>query len=427
MSNVSEEDQPQRRGLKIAALVVAGLLVVGGGIVGAITAPSWANFGNEPAAAPSSSASATASQEPEAEKSEEPAAEEFTFGVTPTDGAANVNPATLPEIRAEEAAIKDVSLVPVLGGEPVAGTLSGDASSWKADGPLAFATEYSFSFVLVDSTGGEHRQEQTFTTVQPENEANAWMYPAPGSTVGTGQAIEITFSEPVTNKDAVEKAITITSTSGQEGAFYWLNDTEVRYRAQEYWAPHSTITVDMQLFGVDFGNGMIGNFNDTYSFKTHNTRLAVVDNATKEMKVFIDGKLERTFPVTLGTEEWPSFYGFYTVMEQYERTKFTAESIGLKPEDPAYYPPTEVNFASRISNGGAFVHEALPAAQSVLGIANVSHGCVGMSPEGAKYFYDVFGPGDMLEIRNTDTGPVQVWDGFGDWNLSWSEWTSQGA
>ncbi|MFP5316161.1 MAG: Ig-like domain-containing protein [Actinomycetes bacterium] len=427
MSNVSEEDQPQRRGLKIAALVVAGLLVVGGGIVGAITAPSWANFGNEPAAAPSSSASATASQEPEAEKSEEPAAEEFTFGVTPTDGAANVNPATLPEIRAEEAAIKDVSLVPVLGGEPVAGTLSADGSSWKADGPLAFATEYSFSFVLVDSTGGEHRQEQTFTTVQPENEANAWMYPAPGSTVGTGQAIEITFSEPVTNKDAVEKAITITSTSGQEGAFYWLNDTEVRYRAQEYWAPHSTITVDMQLFGVDFGNGMIGNFNDTYSFKTHNTRLAVVDNATKEMKVFIDGKLERTFPVTLGTEEWPSFYGFYTVMEQYERTKFTAESIGLKPEDPAYYPPTEVNFASRISNGGAFVHEALPAAQSVLGIANVSHGCVGMSPEGAKYFYDVFGPGDMLEIRNTDTGPVQVWDGFGDWNLSWSEWTSQGA
>lgn len=427
MSNVSEEDQPQRRGLKIAALVVAGLLVVGGGIVGAITAPSWANFGNEPAAAPSSSASATASQEPEAEKSEEPAAEEFTFGVTPTDGAANVNPATLPEIRAEEAAIKDVSLVPVLGGEPVAGTLSADGSSWKADGPLAFATEYSFSFVLVDSTGGEHRQEQTFTTVQPENEANAWMYPAPGSTVGTGQAIEITFSEPVTNKDAVEKAITIASTSGQEGAFYWLNDTEVRYRAQEYWAPHSTITVDMQLFGVDFGNGMIGNFNDTYSFKTHNTRLAVVDNATKEMKVFIDGKLERTFPVTLGTEEWPSFYGFYTVMEQYERTKFTAESIGLKPEDPAYYPPTEVNFASRISNGGAFVHEALPAAQSVLGIANVSHGCVGMSPEGAKYFYDVFGPGDMLEIRNTDTGPVQVWDGFGDWNLSWSEWTSQGA
>lgn len=425
MSNFSDGDQPRRRGWKIGALVAAGMLVVGGGAVGALTAPSWANFGDEPAAAPSSSASS--SGKPEAAESEAPEAEEFTFGITPTDGAVEVNPATLPEIRAEQATIEDVSLAPADGGEPVAGTLSEDGSSWKADGPLVFGTEYAFEFVLVDTAGGEHRQQQTFTTVQPENEANAWMYPAPGSTVGTGQTIEITFSEPVINKDEVEKAITITSTSGQQGAFYWLNDTEVRYRAQEYWEPHSTITVDVQLFGVDLGNGMIGNFNDTWSFKTHNDRLAVVDNATKQMQVFIDGKLERTFPVTLGTEEWPSFFGLYTVMEQYERTKFTAESIGLQPGDPAYYEPTEVNYASRISNGGAFVHEALPAAQSILGVANVSHGCVGMSPEGAKYFYDMFGPGDMLEIRNTDTGPVQVWDGFGDWNLPWSEWTSQQA
>ena len=426
MSNLSDGKQPRRRGWKIGALIVAGLLVVGGGAVAAVTAPSWANFGNEQAAAPSSSAPSSApssSGEPEAEQTA--VAEEFTFGVTPTDGAVAVNPVTLPEIRVEEATIQDVSLMPVAGGEPVAGTVSEDGSSWKADGPLSFATEYAFEFVLVDTAGGEHRQEQTFTTVQPENEANAWMYPAPGSTVGTGQTIEITFSEPVINKDAVEKAITITSTSGQEGAFYWLNDSEVRYRAQEYWDPNSTITVDVQLFGVDFGNGMIGNFNDTWSFSTHNDRLAVVDNATKEMQVFIDGKLEKTFPVTLGTEEWPSFFGLYTVMEQYERTKFTAESIGLKPGDPAYYEPTEVNFASRISNGGAFVHEALPAAQPILGELNVSHGCVGMSPEGAKYFYDMFGPGDMLEIRNTDTGPVQVWDGFGDWNLTWAEWTSQ--
>lgn len=423
MSNFDQGEKPRRRGWKIGALVVAGLLVVGGGAVGVITAPSWADFGTD--TAPSSSG--TPSAEATAEDTPAPEAEEFFFGVTPTDGAAGVNPATIAEIEAEAATIKEVSLTPVGGGEPVPGTLSADGTSWKADGQLGFDTEYAFEFVLVDSAGTEHRQEQTFNTVKPENEANAWMYPSDGSTVGTSQTIEINFSEPVTNKDDVEKAIRITSTSGQEGAFYWLNDTKVRYRAEEYWKPHSTITVDMQLFGVDFGNGMIGNFNETYSFKTHNTRLAVVDNATKEMKVFIDGKLERTFPVTLGTEEWPSFYGKYTVMEQYEKTRFSAESIGLKPGDPAYYEATDVNWASRLSNGGAFVHEALPGAQSVLGIANVSHGCVGMSPEGAKYFYDVFGPGDLLEIHNTDTGPVQVWDGFGDWNVPWSEWTAQQA
>ncbi len=428
MANYSDEDQPQRRGWKIGAFIVALVLLVAGGAVAAVTAPSWARFGDAPEAAPSSSAAVPdESQGPSEAPSEAPSAEEYTFGVTPTDGAVDVNPVVAPEIRAENATIEDVVLKPVGGGDSVPGQLSADGSSWKAEGRLAFNTEYSFEFVLIDSAGGENPQTQNFSTVQPANEANAWMYPSDGATVGVGQTIELTFSEPVTNRAEVEEAITITSTSGQQGAFYWLSDTKVRFRPEKYWEPNSTITVEMKLFGVDFGNGMIGNFDDTYSFKTHNTRLAVVDNATKQMKVFIDGKLERTFPVTLGTEEWPSWYGYYTVMEQYEKTKFSAESIGLKPGDPAYYESTMVNWASRISNGGAFVHEALPAAQSVLGVANVSHGCVGMSPEGAKYFYDVFGPGDMLQILNTDTGPLNVWDGFGDWNVPWSEWTSQQA
>ncbi|MBP2217777.1 L,D-transpeptidase [Arthrobacter sp. CAN_C5] len=143
------------------------------------------------------------------------------------------------------------------------------------------------------------------------------------------------------------------------------------------------------------------------------------------MKVYIDGNLAETFPITLGTEEWPSTIGFHVVMEQYESTRFTAESIGLEPGDEAYYEPTVVNHASRISNGGAFVHEALPAAQEALGNFNVSHGCIGMSPEGAKYFYDTFGPGDVVEVRNTGYGPMFMWDGFGDWNTPWSEYNSQ--
>ena len=113
------------------------------------------------------------------------------------------------------------------------------------------------------------------------------------------------------------------------------------------------------------------------------------------------------------------------VMEKYASTRFTAESIGLEPGDAAYYPPTVVQHASRLSKGGAFVHEALPAAQVALGSINVSHGCVGMSPEGAAYFYDTFGPGDVVQILNTDYGPMYVEDGFGDWNVPWDEWVNQ--
>ncbi|WP_159802435.1 L,D-transpeptidase [Arthrobacter zhaoguopingii] len=411
-----------RRAGKAVAIAVAGLLVAGGGIGLAVASP-WDGSPSE--AGPGPSAPAGPSSTPAAPApTTAPPARDVTVNAVPADGAAAVNPVTVAEVRAQNGRISDVTLEPVTGGAPVSGTLSADGTKWTAGERLAFNTQYAFTYTVSDASGGTTTREQRFSTVEPANEADAALYPLDGTTVGTGQPLEINFSEPVVNKDAVEKAIKVTSTSGQPGAFYWLTDTKVRYRPQEFWAPNSTITVDMKLFGVDFGNAMIGNFDRTFTVKTHDTRLAVVDDKTKTMNIYIGGKLQRTFPVTLGTPEWPSTVGYHVVMEKYESTKFTAESIGLKPGDEAYYPPTVVKHASRLSNGGAFVHEALPAAQVALGSLNVSHGCVGMSPEGAKYFYDNFGPGDVVQILNTNYGPMYVHDGFGDWNLSWEDYVN---
>jgi lipoprotein-anchoring transpeptidase ErfK/SrfK len=404
------------------ALAVAGLLVVGGGIGLAVASP-WDGSPSEAGQGPSAPAGPSSSPTAPAPTTAPPA-RDVTVNAVPADGAAAVNPVTVAEVSARNGRISDVTLEPVTGGAPVRGTLSADGTKWTAGERLAFNTQYAFTYTVSDAAGGTTTREQTFSTVEPANEADAALYPLDGTTVGTGQPLEINFSEPVVNKDAVEKAIKVTSTSGQPGAFYWLTDTKVRYRPQEFWAPNSTITVDMKLFGVDFGNAMIGNFDRTFTVKTHDTRLAVVDDKTKTMDIYIGGKLQRTFPVTLGTPEWPSTVGYHVVMEKYESTKFTAESIGLKPGDEAYYPPTVVRHASRLSNGGAFVHEALPAAQVALGSINVSHGCVGMSPEGAKYFYDNFGPGDVVRILNTNYGPMYVHDGFGDWNLSWEDYVN---
>lgn len=425
MKQESSRAAPRRKGWKIAAIVTAVVAVVGGG-VGIATASPW-NFPTPPSAspAPAPGASGTAPTLAAAPLQTPQPPADYTVGLTPTDGAFAVDPVTVAAVSVSGARLVAVELVPEAGGTPVAGTISADGASWTATQRLAFNTAYSFSYAVTDSAGQTRRATSTFSTVAPANEADASMFPRDGSTVGTGQPLEFIFSEPVTERDAVENAITVTSTSGQVGAYYWLSDTKVRYRPEQFWAPNSTITVDLNLFGVDFGNGMIGNVDKTMTISTHDTRLAVVDNETKTMKVYLDGKLDRTFPVTLGTDEWPSTEGYMVVMEHYESTKFTAESIGLKPGDPAYYPPTVVKHASRLSNGGAFVHEALPAAQVALGKTNVSHGCIGMSPEGAKYFYTTFGPGDVVQILNTDYGPMYVHDGFGDWNVPWAEWVDQ--
>ncbi|WP_422391519.1 Ig-like domain-containing protein [Arthrobacter sp. N1] len=442
MKQESGRDAARRKGWKVAAIGAAAVVVIGGG-VGIATASPWddgtPSSSSGPSSAPSSTSptSAGAGADPTAGTSPKPAdpsvttaapapdAAQLIVGLTPTDQAYAVNPATVAAITVTGGTLEAVELVPRAGGTAVAGEISAEGSSWTATERLAFNTEYVFSYTVRDSAGRSQRQTSSFVTVEPANEADAAMFPRDGSTVGTGQPLEFTFSEPVVNRAEVEKAITVTSTSGQPGAFYWISDTKVRYRPETFWAPNSTITVTANLFGVDLGNGMIGNGDTAMTVKTHNTRLAVVDNATKTMNVYLDGTLDRTFPVTLGTEDWPSTEGYMVVMEHYESTRFTAESIGLKPGDPAYYPPTVVNHASRLSLGGAFVHEALPAAQVALGSINVSHGCIGMSPEGAEYFYNTFGPGDVVQILNTDYGPMYVWDGFGDWNVPWNEWVNQ--
>ncbi|MCC3294533.1 Ig-like domain-containing protein [Arthrobacter sp. zg-Y411] len=397
----------------IIAAVVAGVLVVGGGIGAAFAT------GMIGPAASDQSPTATASASPSV------SAAPVSITATPADGAVEVNPASMPTVTATNATIKKVSLKPETGGETVDGVLSADAATWTADEPLVFNAKYTMDVVLIDQAGKESTRSQSFETVKPANEANAFMYPQNASVVGVGQPIEINFSEPVTNKDAVEQAIKITSTSGQTGAFHWITDNKVRYRPEAFWAPNSAITVDMQLFGVDFGNGMIGNFNETRTFNTHNTRLAVVDNATKTMQVFIDGQLVRTFPVTLGEPTWPSPSGYQVVVSQHEKLPFRAESIGLKPGDPDYYEPFDASWASRLTNSGVFVHQALDGAVGALGRINVSHGCVGMSAEGAKYFYDTFEPGDVVQVLNTEAGPVSVDDGFGDWNVPWDQYAGQ--
>jgi len=406
-----QEKSSRKRWILAAA---AGVLVIGG--AAGVAAATGAFDGGSTAQTPGSTPSPSKPAEP---------AVPVEFTAEPAHDAVEVNPVTVPTLKVQHGTIESVSLAPEAGGEDVAGEFAGNRTEWSASEPLAFNTQYTFTFTLADSNGETKTSSQAFHTVTPPNEANAFMGPLDQSVVGVGHPIEINFSEPVLNKEAVEAAITVSSTSGQVGAFYWISDNKARYRPETFWEPNSTVTVDMKLFGVDFGNSMIGNFNEKRTFQVHNSRVAVVDNLTKTMQVFIDGQLTRSFPVTLGDSEWPSPSGYQVVMSQHSTLPFRAESIGLKPGDPAYYEPFDASWASRLTNSGVFVHQALPGAMGALGVINVSHGCIGMSPEGAKYFYDTFEPGDLVQVLNTGVGPTAMWDGYGDWNVPWTEYSTQ--
>ena len=80
---------------------------------------------------------------------------------------------------------------------------------------------------------------------------------------------------------------------------------------------------------------------------------------------------------------------------------------------------------SRLTWSGEFIHQALPSAMPVLGVANVSHGCVGMPPEGAAYIFETFRPGDMVEVVNTDYPQADPDDGYGDWNIPFEHYSDE--
>jgi lipoprotein-anchoring transpeptidase ErfK/SrfK len=82
----------------------------------------------------------------------------------------------------------------------------------------------------------------------------------------------------------------------------------------------------------------------------------------------------------------------------------SAEGYKLKVQD-----------AVRIDNSGIFVHSA-PWSVGDQGKRNVSHGCINLSPANAQWFYDNFGSGDPVVIKNS-VGTYNAPDGASDWQM----------
>lgn len=341
--------------------------------------------------------------------------------ITPADAAKQVNPATPVSVTVGNGRIESVTLTST-SGEAVEGAFAADGSSWTATAPLKFNTEYSYTYVVTDTAGRETTATQSFNTVSSTHEADAAIYPLDGMKVGVGQPLQVVFSEPVLNREAVEKAITITSSAGQAGAFHWFSDTMVRYRPEAFWAANSTVTMDMKLFGVDLGNGQIANFNKKANIRFGDKKVAIADAAAHTFTLSVNDQVVKTLPVSMGDKRFPSARGYAVLMEKNRYDHFRAASIGLKPGDPAYYGNVDVEYAIRLTLSGAYIHQALESAYPFIGNTNVSHGCIGFAPDGAAWVFDNMTTGDVVQIINTEGDYAAVDDGYGDWNIPWAEY-----
>lgn len=225
--------------------------------------------------------------------------------------------------------------------------------------------------------------------------------PADGETVGVAQPIIIRFNEPVGDRAAAERAISIKTTPAVGGHFYWASDRQVRWRPFDFWPAHTQVTVAA---------------GDTRSsFTIGDAQIAVADDNTKTITVTRNGEVVRTMPTSFGKPGHETPNGTYIVGERFRDMYMDSSTYGVPVDSPEGYR-TYVEYATRISNSGIFVHAA-PWSEWAQGNTNTSHGCLNVSTEDGRWFFENAQKGDPVIVQNTGGGVLNGWDGLGDWNL----------
>ena len=309
-------------------------------------------------------------------------------------------------------------------GRAVDGAIAPNGLAWISTEPLGYNRKYTLQAEAY-GLGGATTTTLSFTTSAPGNLTKPYVMPGDGSVVGIGQPVAVQFDENIPDRKAAEAAIEITTTPPVEGAFYWLNNREVRWRPRDYWAPGTTVTVDVKAYGRDLGKGLFGQEDVHSSFTIGDAVVMTVDDDTKQVTVSVSGRTVKTMPTSMGKNSTPTDNGVYIIGDRFDHLVMDSSTYGV-PVNSADGYRTPVDWATRMSYSGIFFHSA-PWSIADQGSRNVSHGCLNLSPANAKWIYDNTKRGDIVIVKNTVGGTLSGTDGLGDWNIPWETWRAGNA
>jgi lipoprotein-anchoring transpeptidase ErfK/SrfK len=313
---------------------------------------------------------------------------------------------------------KDVALV---------GSLSGDRRRWTSQQRLEPGTLYRVVARAVDDHGVATTKRSAFHTepLSLDQQTFPSFAPVAGSTVGVGMPVIVRFDVPVQDKAMIEKHLAVTNTSHQKGAWHWISDSEVHWRPVSYWKPGTDVTVKADINSIPAGNGIYGQLSRTSTFHVGTSVISHVNAATDQMTTFVNGKLARTIPITTGQPGFTTRSGVKIIVEKFRHKRMDSETIGIAHSDPNGYNLDDVEYAMRVTYSGEFVHAA-PWSVGSQGVANVSHGCTGMSTSNAAWLFGISKPGDVVDYTGTNR-PMTLDNGYGDWNVPFAQWKQGSA
>ena len=237
--------------------------------------------------------------------------------------------------------------------------------------------------------------------------------PGPDDVVGVAHPVVITFGSPVTDRRAAERAVDIRSTPPMTGTYEWVDSTVLQWSPDQFWPAHTTVALSVGGRPTNFATGPavvgVASIADHTFTVTIDGHEAGPPSALPAPHHRAHWGEEGVFPASMGRPQYPTPVGIYPVLAKERSVLMDSSSVGV-PVDSADGYRMNVDYAVRITQRGLFVHSA-PWAGNSLGYANVSHGCSGLSPEDAEWYFDTVNVGDPVIVRDNsleDPTPPQI-------------------
>jgi lipoprotein-anchoring transpeptidase ErfK/SrfK len=339
--------------------------------------------------------------------------------ITPANGSKNVSPSAPITFHATNGKVTKVTVTS--SGSPVSGSMSADGSSWRSTWALHVSQTYTVTATETASGGQQVTQTSTFRTLNPGQTIQTEIYEGYDQSYGVGMPVILTFSQPITNRAAVERSLEMTTSKPVVGAWYWDGNEKLYFRPRDYWPANTTVSFDGHLDGVEGAPGAYGAADLTQTFDISRSLIAVASTTTHYTHIYLNGHLEYTWPISTGRATLPTPDGTYLSVQKNNPVRMIG---GGAPGSPGYYNEL-VNWAVRFTFSGDYYHSA-PWSVVDQGTTNVSHGCVNLPPNDAETYYNMSIPGDPITITNS-TAAGKWDDGWTPWFLTWSQFLKGSA
>jgi lipoprotein-anchoring transpeptidase ErfK/SrfK len=332
--------------------------------------------------------------------------------ITPANGATDADPSAGITVTATEGTLQNVTVH--TSGDAVSGTLSPDGKVWHSQWALDVSQAYTVTATGSGDGGGGVSATSTFRTLTPSQTFRTEIFEGYNQSYGVGMPVILTFSQPITDKAAVERSLQLTTSKPVTGAWYWDGNQTLNFRPRDYWPAGTTVHFTGHLNGVQGARGMYDDHTLTQTFSIGPSVVAVANTATHRTQIYYNGKLRYNWPISSGRPGDATPNGSYLTIEKGNPVQMTGPGYSLS-----------VPWSVRFTFSGDYYHDAYWSVGQQ-GFENVSHGCVNLSPANAETYYKLAVPGDPITVVGSPK-PGKWDNGWTEWFLSWQQYVQGSA